>query len=148
MAEWTLILQAASTLAMVGLIWFVQVVHYPLFKRADRERFEKFAADHSRRTGLVVAPLMLVELISAMLLPYFAPSFVSPDEAWLGLIMIGAIWVSTFMIQVPLHQRLAHEYNSNAIRALVLTNWIRTIIWSGRAVLVLWWLARGLRGAV
>ena len=29
-----LLLHAASTLAMTGVIWFVQMVHYPLFRYA------------------------------------------------------------------------------------------------------------------
>jgi uncharacterized membrane protein len=142
---WVFLVNVVSGLMLAGLIWFVQVVHYPLFKRADRERYEKFAADHTRLTGYVVAPLMLAEVFTAVLLPYFPPAFVTVNEAWLGLIMVGAVWVSTFTIQVPLHKRLSKGYNSNAVRALVLTNWIRTIIWSGRTVLIVWWLARGLR---
>lgn len=32
-AKWLLLLNLASALFMTGLIWFVQVVHYPLFER-------------------------------------------------------------------------------------------------------------------
>jgi len=140
------VINAVASLLLTGLIWFVQVVHYPLFKRADRERYVDFAAAHSRQTSFVVMPLMLAELGTAALLPYFPPIFLSPDEAWVGLIMVGAVWLSTFLIQVPLHRRLGKGYNANAVRALVMTNWIRTIIWSGRSVLIVWVLVRGLSG--
>lgn len=141
---WLFLINAISTLLLTGIIWFVQVVHYPLFKRADRERYGKFAADHTRLTSYVVTPLMLAELGSAVALPFALPEYVHSDEAWVGLVLVAAVWVSTFVIQVPLHRRLASGYNTNAVRALVLTNWIRTIIWSGRTVLIVWWLARGL----
>ena len=32
-----LLLHAAATLFMTGLIWFVQVVHYPLFARVGED---------------------------------------------------------------------------------------------------------------
>ena len=61
MLELILLLQAASTLAMVGLIWFVQIVHYPLFAQVGREGFSGYEQAHQNRTTFVVAPLMLVE---------------------------------------------------------------------------------------
>ena len=61
MAELILLLQAAATLPMVGLIWFVQIVHYPLFGEVGHDRFADYERNHQNRTTLVVAPLMLVE---------------------------------------------------------------------------------------
>ena len=40
-AEFIVLLQLASTLAMVGLIWFVQVVHYPLFEKVGAGGFRR-----------------------------------------------------------------------------------------------------------
>jgi hypothetical protein len=37
---WPLLLQAFATFAMTGLIWFVQVVHYPLFRAVGVPRHE------------------------------------------------------------------------------------------------------------
>ncbi len=41
----------AATAAMTGLIWFVQVVHYPLFDLVGRAQFVGYEAAHrgSRR---------------------------------------------------------------------------------------------------
>ena len=50
----------ASTLFMTGLIWFVQVVHYPLFDRVGAARFVPYHAAHSRRTSWVVAAPMAI----------------------------------------------------------------------------------------
>ena len=63
-----LLIHAGASLAMVGLIWFVQVLHYPLFELASERRFDRFAAEHQRRTSLVVVPLMLTELGTAVAL--------------------------------------------------------------------------------
>lgn len=34
--QWLLLVHAAVTLYMTGVIWFVQVVHYPLFSCVGR----------------------------------------------------------------------------------------------------------------
>ena len=59
MSAFVLYLHAASTLSMVGLIWFVQVVHYPLFARVE-QGFIAYEQIHQQRTTWVVAPLMPV----------------------------------------------------------------------------------------
>jgi hypothetical protein len=42
--EWVLLLNLASTGMMIGVIWFVQVVHYPLFGRVGRDGWTDYAA--------------------------------------------------------------------------------------------------------
>ena len=61
-----LVVNLASTLAMTGVIWFVQVVHYPLFASVGAEGFSRYEALHATRTGWVVAPLMLCELVASV----------------------------------------------------------------------------------
>jgi hypothetical protein len=39
-----------------------------------------------------------------------------------------------------MHERLGHGYADWAHRRLVQTNWIRTVAWTARGVLVLWML--------
>ncbi len=36
--DWLLFVHAAMTLFMVGVIWFVQIVHYPLFRGVGEAR--------------------------------------------------------------------------------------------------------------
>ncbi len=135
--------QIAATLAMTGLIWFVQVVHYPLFTSVGLSGFARYEALHATRTGWVVAPLMVAELISSILLlnPRLRPLPVSAASAWLGLALVGVLWLSTGLIQVPLHSQLAAGYSARAVGRLVATNWIRTAAWTARSALVLSWVA-------
>lgn len=135
-------LQVLSTLAMFGLIWFVQVVHYPLFLAVGPSHFTAYEAAHANRTTWVVAPLMLVELVSAglLLFPTLRPTAVSAASAWAGIVLIGVIWASTGLLQVPLHNQLHLAYSASVIHQLVATNWIRTVAWTLRAGLVLYWI--------
>ena len=136
----TLLLQFASTWTMIGIIWFVQVVHYPLFARVDGPAYRRFMADHTRLTGWVVGPPMLVEAAAAVLLVTQADSGVQSIAAWAGVVLVGVIWASTWLLQVPRHRQLAGGFDAQAHAALVSTNWIRVIAWSLRGVLAGWWL--------
>lgn len=128
---------------MFGLIWFVQVVHYPLFLRVGAEGFAAYETAHANRTTYVVAPLMLLELATALalLFPAYRPTFVSSPTAWLGAALVGVVWLSTAFVQVPLHNRLHTGYSADVIRQLVATNWLRTAAWTARAALLLRWVA-------
>ena len=140
-----LLLNAVATLFMTGLIWFVQIVHYPLFGSVGAEGFDRYAALHTRRTTWVVGPPMLLELATSFGLVFRLPVGNSSIQAWSGLALVGVIWLSTLALQIPRHNVLGSGYDPAAHRALVTTNWLRTIAWSGRAALVLWMLAQMLK---
>lgn len=136
------VVQIAATLFMTGLIWFVQVVHYPLFEVVHRHAsgagFREYETSHANRTSFVVFPPMAVELITALaaLLPGLRPGFVSQSAAIASAVLVVLIWASTGLLQVPLHNRLASDASAETIRRLVRSNWIRTTLWTGRAVLL------------
>jgi hypothetical protein len=136
------ILQLASTWTMVGVIWFVQIVHYPLMAGVGRERFSDYATAHARRTTWVVAPPMLIEAATALILVVRVPPFLEILEVWAGLVLLLVVWISTAVLQVPRHGRLAGGFDPGVHRALVATNWIRTLAWTARGILLLRILAR------
>ena len=133
-----LLAHAGSTLAMAGVIWFVQVVHYPLFAAVGAEGFAAYEAAHRRLTTRVVAPLMLVELAAAIGLLVRPPAAVPAWAAWVGLALLAVVWGSTFAVQVPLHERLSRGFDAAVHRRLVRGNWVRTMAWTVRAGLALW----------
>jgi hypothetical protein len=143
---------AFATLAMCGLCWFVQVVHYPLLAEVGPERFSRYESEHVRRTTWIVAPLMLIELATAGLLVMLATrveSGVSVTLAWTGAGLLALVWMSTFGVQVPLHGRLQRSFDLRTVSTLVRSNWARTVAWSARGVLALLlvWEAGGVGGA-
>lgn len=121
----------AATLFMVGVIWFVQAVHYPLMAGLPAT----YARDHAQRTGRLLGPVMLCELLTAAAL-----AWALPDGARLaGLALLLAIWASTWGVQVPCHRRLAAGFDPDAHRRLVATNWARTALWTARGALAVGW---------
>jgi hypothetical protein len=53
MIEVLLLTHAAATLVMVGVIWFVQIAHYPLMARVSAGEFAAYEREHQTRTTLV-----------------------------------------------------------------------------------------------
>jgi len=131
---------AASTLMLAGLIWTIQGVHYPAFRFVDPANFVAFEAFHQRQISLVVVPLMLVEMASALAMLWLRPEGVPLWMAVIGAALVLFIWGITFAVQVPLHSQLSRGYDSAVIERLVRSNWIRTMAWTLRGGLVLWGL--------
>lgn len=140
-----LLAHLSATLLMVGVIWIVQIVHYPLFSAVGADSFAAYEAAHSRRISYIVMPLMLIELATAALLALAPPPQVAPALLWVGLALVVLIWLSTFALQVPQHRILSGGFDLRAHRLLVATNWLRTIGWSLRGLLALWLVARAMR---
>lgn len=136
------ILNVLATWYMVGLIWMVQVVHYNLFDRVGQEGFARYEADHSRLITPIVGVPMLVEIATAALLIASSPPGFPRWAAWAGIAMVIAIWLSTALLQVPCHNRLMEGFDEAAYRKLVNTNWIRTVLWSARGVLMGYFLVK------
>lgn len=132
-----LILLILSCTVLTGLIWTVQLIHYPAFSFVAETEFKDFHFFHTRKMTFLVLPLMLLELLSSLgLLIYF------PDSKILMVNLFGLamIWLSTFALSVPLHSQLSRAKSKRIIQRLVWTNWPRTILWSGRSILLLFFL--------
>ena len=95
-----LLLNVLSTWYMVGLIWFVQIVHYPLFEKVEAAHFPVYQKYHQRLTTFVVGPPMLIEAFSTVLLAYFIPLGVPLWLVLAGIVLLFVIWISTAALQV------------------------------------------------
>ena len=135
---WIILVHIAATLLMVGIIWFVQIVHYPLFNQVEASAFRLYELGHSRLTTYVVGPTMLLELTTGAWLLWQRPATLLPLQVWLGIGLIAVIWLSTFFVQVPYHSQLEQGFNPIIHQKLVCSNWLRTLAWSARGVIVLW----------
>ncbi len=134
-----LIFQLISCSFMTGLIWTIQILHYPAFKLIHPEEFKNFHAAHLRNITYIVLPAMLVELITAILLSLKFPEL---PIFWFNIILVILIWLATFFLSVPCHNALTASQNREVIKRLVLTNWVRTILWSVRLCLLTFFTIR------
>lgn len=124
---------AAATWTMVGLIWTIQVVHYPLFSLVGADTFVRYEAAHTRRMGrLLVLPAFAEVLLAALL-------FVTrPDLLTFGAgALLAGIWIMTAFVHAPLHGRLADGYDAELAGRLTRANWWRTAAWTARGAIAL-----------
>ncbi len=145
MSDFFLLVNLGTTLVLVGLIWTVQLTLYPLFEHVPQPGFLAYHAQHSRNITLLVGPLMLAELASAIALVAYPPDAMARAPFVLGLGLVLIVWASTAFVQVPLHAALGAGFDDIAHQRLVRTNWIRTVAWSARGGLLLWIVSRSLR---
>ena len=145
-SAWMIVVHAAATWALVGLIWTIHVVHYPLFA-AVGSGFRAYHESHMQRITFIVAPLMLVELATAFLL-WTSPPAGTDGRMWLvGLVLLAVVWIETGLFAVPQHGRLEAGFDEGTHRALMIGNLVRTLAWTARGLLVAWivvrWTERG-----
>lgn len=135
-----LLLNVVLAAYLTGVIWMVQLVHYPSFAQVPAAGFGAFHQAHLRRMGWVVMAPMVAELLLSGWLAW-AGRALGP-AVWWSLGLVVGIWLVTFFISVPFHNRLTQDgYNYIAIDGLVRTNWLRTLAWSIRLLVlgtVLW----------
>lgn len=130
---WVLLWHAAATLYMTGVIWFVQVVHYPLFAKVGIPGFSAYQKAHVERTGWVVGLPMLVELVCAVAVTWM----IGGPLTWIGLGLTAVIWTSTFLWQVPAHRRLESGFDPAVHTWLTRSNWVRAAAWTARSAIAL-----------
>lgn len=134
MNDVVLLLNTVASWTMVGVIWFVQVVHYPLLSVVPVESAASVAVEHQRRTGWVVMIPMTVEGVTTLLLLGMVPEGVAWFVPWLAGIPLAVALLATVLLSVPRHARMAANPDASVGRELVTTNWVRTIAWSLRGV--------------
>ena len=124
-----LILNVACSGLMAGVIWVIQLVHYPLFVHVVEAEWREFHRQHTRRITWLVAPAMLGELLASAWLVTLLPT---SALAWSGLALVVTVFAVTAFVQVPLHARLSRARDASTIARLVRSNWPRTALWSAR----------------
>jgi len=128
------------TLAMFGLMWAVQIVIYPQFKSVAPADFATYAADHSSRITVALALLAPAEIVFAAWLWLDTPAGLSRAAVFASGALLAVGWISTAIWFGPLHDKFNGEYDLERIDLLIRTNWLRTLLWSARAILAGWFL--------
>lgn len=128
-----LLVNLFSSFYLCGLIWTIQLVHYPSFHALDKVHFIEHMNFHKQRISLLVVPVMLLELATSIALVFYAELYSELHKT--GLIIVILIWLSTFFVQVPLHNKLSMGYEEGIVTKLVKSNVIRTVLWTLKATI-------------
>ena len=113
---------------LVVLIWMVQLVVYPSFTYYQSKNLIEWHQKYTTGIAVIVIPLMLAQLVLAMVAVFYQPNFVS----LFTLLIVIFLWIFTFLSFAPLHFKISEgKPNQQLLQLLIRRNWIRTFLWSG-----------------
>ena len=123
------------TSIMTGVIWVIQIVHYPSFHFIEKELYTAFQKFHMNKISIIVIPIMLAELITGMML-FLDKSAKSPFLI-VSFVILVLIWLITGVFFSKAHNELMTGYQELVVNQLVVMNWIRTSLWTLRLLLLI-----------
>ena len=122
-----------TNLIMVGVSLITHFVTYPSFKLIKSSIFSEFHKSYTNKMVFIVAPVMILELISSLLLVTFDMN--DNNTGIVLLITLMLIWFLTFFTIVPIHNKLSVNYNKDLNQKLIKYNGLRTILWIIKLIL-------------
>ena len=129
-----LVIHLIATSIMVGVIWVIQLVHYPSFHFIELKQYTTFQRFHMSRISYVVIPAMVTELFTLILI------IISMDQidtlVLASAILLIFIWLMTAVFFSGVHQKLTLGYDQTVVDKLVKLNWGRTLLWTLRLLLI------------
>ena len=114
---------------MFGLILTTQIVSYPMFLDVEKN-FSVYHMHYVNKISTIAAPFMIIEFLLSLLFVFLIGSYTSISSF---LIMV-LIFLCTFFIQVPIHEKLKNSFNISLCNRLIKTNWIRVFLWLFKCV--------------
>ena len=118
---------------LVSLVLMTQFITYPTFLNIDKDKFSDYHRKYVNNISFIVAPVMLIELSTLSLIAYLSSEFLIIKSLFLLLV----IWLTTFFIMIPSHNRISKSFNIKEIKSLINYNWIRTILWSFKLLVII-----------
>ena len=114
---------------MFGLILTTQIVSYPMFLNVEKN-FSVYHMNYVNKISTIAAPFMIIEFSLSLIFVFLIGSYISISSF---LIMV-LIFLCTFFIQVPIHEKLKNSFNISLCNRLIKTNWIRVFLWLFKCV--------------
>ena len=128
----SLIFLAAMVFSSIsaGVVWFLQLNHYPLYRAVPEHALTDYITAHNRRLLLPVIIPMAIAIGTTGLLLLDRPADMGSVSVFALSLSLLAILISTAALQGPAHLRLERNPNQQLISSIIATNWIRTLCWS------------------
>ena len=116
---------------MLSLIIITQIVNYPLFLKVNFSKLEDYHSDYVNRISIIVVPMMIFELLVSILLLKYVELYLSI----ISILLLFIIFISTYLIQVPIHSKINNNTSVKLLKKLIYSNWIRTSSWFAKCIL-------------
>lgn len=135
-AHLLLLFWTALIFYVLGEIWFVQIVVYPLFEKVGEGEYVAYHRFYSSHIPLPVIAPGFASFLLPVALVFLGPGSV-PMWIYLANLTCGVVGLLvTVALEIPRHARLEKGGKQEAmIRELVHFNWARTLSITGSAFL-------------
>lgn len=112
---------------LLVLIWMVQLIVYPSFTYYKPKNLIEWHQKYTTGIAVVVIPLMLAQLVLAIVAVFYQPNFTAVST----LLIVLFLWIFTFFSFAPLHFKISEgKHNQKLLQLMIQRNWIRTFLWS------------------
>lgn len=135
------LVHVAATWFMVGMIWTIHLVHYPLFADVGPESYVNFQAEHVDRIGRLLLVPWLTEGVSLLMLLWFVLVAKRRDIAvpvLVSAVAMAVVLVISGFWSAPAHGELADGFDAAVHDRLMTANLIRALAWSVRGACAAW----------
>ncbi len=126
---------------MVGMIWTIHLVHYPLFAEVGPESYVNFQSEHVERIGRLLLAPWLIEGVTLLVLLWFVLAGKRREIAipiLVSAVAMAVVLVISGFWSAPAHGDLADGFDAVVHDRLMAANLIRALAWSIRGVCAAW----------
>jgi len=136
-----IVAHVCATFFMVGLIWTVHVLHYPLFKYVGDETYVEFQQAHVDRIG----PLLFIPWLTEglTLLAILGNAFIGDRRDLRVPTAINAVAMAIVLVisgfwSAPAHGELSDGFDPDVHNRLMNANFVRTLAWTVCGAMAVW----------
>lgn len=123
--------------AATVLMWFMQIVHYPLMSYTDPAKWEAFSEKRRMLTMMITYPLMAFEVLTGFTLLVIATQSKTYPLFATSLLILVCLIIYTFMYLNPHLKKMTGPNDSQNHQRFLKLHWVRTIGWTVRFLLML-----------
>lgn len=135
------VVHVLATWFMVGMIWTIHLVHYPLFAEVGDDAYVAYQAAHVDRIGMLLAVPWLLEgvtLLGLLWLAYLGGRRDLRLPVTIGAVAMAAVLVISGFWSAPAHGELADGFDAAVHDRLMTANLVRALAWSIRGAMAAW----------
>jgi hypothetical protein len=136
-----IVIHAAASMFMVGLIWTIHYVHYPLFAYVGESTYVSFQAAHVERIGKLLFVPWLTEgftLIGILALAFLGGRKTLRVPVVINSAAMAVVLVISGFWSAPAHGKLADGFDKSIHNQLMTANLIRTLAWTVCGACSIW----------
>lgn len=127
-----------ASVLMTATVSFIQFVQYPLLNHISSFDFSCYFKKYISRISWIIYPLTIIEIIFATSLAFLPLQSKMQFPILITYFMLALISLNTFLIQVPMVQKLRFSFDQDLLSKIMFYNRLRLYSSSLRTMVLCW----------